>query len=58
MKPANKSIIKCNFCNWQIPKFKTTKKGKRIHLYGALQNHVMMNHEEEYKKIQDELEVE
>jgi len=54
-KPA---ILKCRFCSWQIPKFKTTKKGKRVNLYGELQSHVMIAHPEEYQNLQDKLEVE
>lgn len=37
------NMIKCRFCDWQTPKF-TTKKGKRIHGYNRLVEHVAINH--------------
>ena len=46
-------MLKCNFCDWQTQKWKTTKRGKRIHAYSVLQRHVMLEHSHEWDKIQD-----
>ena len=49
-KPA---IIKCKFCDWQVQKWKTTKKRKKVQLYSALEHHVMMEHPDEWEKIEE-----
>jgi hypothetical protein len=53
-----KNIIKCNFCDWQVRKWKTIKikKGKKIEFYGALQYHVMTEHPDEWRKIIEDVE--
>jgi hypothetical protein len=49
-KPA---IIKCKFCEWQVQKWRTTKKGTKLQLYSALAVHVMLEHPEEWEKIEE-----
>lgn len=46
--------LKCRFCDWQIPRFTTSKRGKITNRYQTLLSHVMLEHEEEYKKITGE----
>jgi len=48
---STNNILKCKFCKWQISRFITTKKGKRINKSGALISHVALEHPDVYKKI-------
>ena len=45
------NILKCQFCNWQTKRWVTTKKGKKHNRSDLLIKHVMLEHDEEYKKI-------
>ena len=51
-----KHIIKCAFCDWQIPRWLTNKKGKHIESFAKLQSHVALHHSDEYDKILNKLE--
>ena len=48
--------IKCSFCNWSIPKWKTTKKGIHIERYGSLLKHMKLQHPEKYQEVINALE--
>jgi len=50
------SMIKCRFCDWQTPKWRTSKKGKRIHGYNLLAEHVAINHWAQFCSIMTLLE--
>ena len=50
-----KNIIKCAFCDWQIPRWLTNKKGKRVNGYYKLQKHIAFHHWDELEKIIDKL---
>ncbi len=43
--------IKCRFCDWEIPTFITTSRNKKVHSYHLLQEHCMIEHDEEMKKF-------
>jgi len=43
--------IKCKFCNWKTKRWRTNKKGQRIHGYASLERHVEINHPEEWEKV-------
>ncbi len=43
--------IKCRFCNWEVPRFRTSSKGKVTYNYHLLQEHCMLNHDKEMKKF-------
>ncbi len=50
------NILKCKFCNWQTPRWVTTKRGKRRNRSNKLISHVMIEHPDEYSKIIEECE--
>ncbi len=52
------TLLKCKFCKWQTKRWITTKKGKKRNQSGLLINHVMMEHEEKYRKIVETIEEE
>lgn len=47
------NILKCKFCSWQTKRWVTTKKGKKRNRSDLLISHVMIEHEEEYRKIEE-----
>jgi len=49
-----KGYIKCKFCSWKIKRWRTNKKGQKIHGQSALERHVYVNHPEEWEKIHKE----
>uniref|UniRef100_A0A6M3L9H5 Uncharacterized protein n=1 Tax=viral metagenome TaxID=1070528 RepID=A0A6M3L9H5_9ZZZZ len=53
---APENIIKCAFCDWQIPRWLTNKKGKHIESFTKLQSHVALHHWDEYEKVIEKLE--
>jgi hypothetical protein len=52
MKKKNTNIIKCAFCGWKKMKWRRSKKGKAISGYPQLIYHVMIEHPEEYEKVE------
>ena len=51
-------ILKCKYCDWQIKRWRTNSKGKRINGSHMLREHVQMQHWEEYEKILTQIEAE
>ena len=44
-------FIKCRFCDWKVHRFYTTSRGKKVYNYYRLQEHCMLEHDEEMKKF-------
>ena len=53
---ADKQMIKCKFCSWQTPKWRTNKQGQRKNNYSHLQNHFMVEHTDEYVNVMIKLD--
>lgn len=47
------NTLKCKFCLWQTKRWITTKKGKKRNRSDLLIGHVMIEHPEEFEKIQE-----
>ena len=45
------NYFKCKFCDWKIFMWRTNKKGKQTSNYGRLQEHCIVHHNEEIKKL-------
>jgi hypothetical protein len=45
-------IIKCKFCGWQCPRWRTTD-GKSKQNFNRLKDHVIFYHPKEYEAIED-----
>lgn len=50
-----KHFLKCKYCDYQIPAWITTKKGKKSHNYIKLETHVHVEHFDEYFKQLEQL---
>lgn len=52
---SNENSLKCRFCDRRFPKFYRNKDGETRSGWGRLLDHVALEHENEYDKIQDEV---
>ncbi len=46
--------IKCRFCGWSSPAFRM-RRGKHVHQFAKLVEHVSYRHEAEYERLREEL---